>query len=62
MDGLIATEVALLLCHVTVAAWPEATTAGVMLRLIVGVEPAAATVTVTVVDVFSPLASVAVAV
>jgi len=59
---VIETEVAFVLCHVMVAACPEATTAGVMLSEIVGVDPAAATVTVTVVVVLKPFASTAVAV
>jgi len=62
IEGVIETEVAFVLCHVMVAACPEATTAGVMLSEIVGVDPAAATVTVTVVVVLKPFASTAVAV
>ena len=58
----MATEVAFALCQVMVAACPDATTAGDMLSEIVGVDPAAATVTATVVVVLNPFASTAVAV
>ena len=62
MEGVIDTAVAFVLAHEMVAVWPEATIAGDMFKVTVGVDPAAATVTVTVVEVVRPLESVAVAV
>ena len=61
MEGVMETEVALVLVQVSVAGCPAATTCGEMLMVIAGAEPAGTTVTVIDDVAALPLASVAVA-
>jgi hypothetical protein len=61
-EGVMETEVAFVLAQVRVVLCPEATTVGEKLKVMVGVEPAAATVTITADVTERPFASVAVAV
>jgi len=60
--GVIATEVAFVLCQVIVAVCADPTTCGEMLSVIVGVELPATTVTVMEEEAERPAESVAVAV
>jgi hypothetical protein len=60
-EGVIETESAFVVLQVRAAVWPAPTTVGVKLKLIVGAEPAATTVTVTEFVACLPCASVAVA-
>jgi hypothetical protein len=62
IDGVMFTDVALVLFHVSVAVWPAATTAGVIVNVIVGAAVCGTTVTTSVDVVVAPLALVAVAV
>ena len=61
-EGLIDIAVVFVLFQVRVVLCPEATTVGAKVMLIVGTEPAAATVTIAVAVAARPFASVAVAV
>jgi hypothetical protein len=62
IEGVIATEVALVLAQVSVADCPAATTAGVIVIVMLGAAVGGITVTVNVEVVVAPLALVAVAV